>query len=88
MEANSKVEIDCRKRWDLENFFVKSKNLCLKHKFWTNLPVGGWVSIDRSMVAALLSTTPRQVPRSSTDDSVQEFSNKKFLAGTAATWHA
>jgi len=24
------------------------------------------------MVAALLSTTPRQVPRSSTDDSVQE----------------
>ena len=38
----------------------------------TNLPVEGRVSIDRSMVAALLSTTPRQVPRSSTDDSVQE----------------
>ena len=36
----------------------------------TNLPVKGWVSIDRSMVTALLSTTPRQVPRSSTDDSV------------------
>lgn len=38
----------------------------------TNLPVKGWVSIDRSMVAALLSTTPRLVPRSSTDDSVHE----------------
>src|SRR6201999_1591201 len=36
----------------------------------TNLQVKGRVSIDRSMVTALLSTTPRQVPRSSTDDSV------------------
>ncbi len=36
----------------------------------TNLPVGGWVSIDRSMVAALLSTTPRPIPRSSADDLV------------------
>lgn len=34
----------------------------------TNLPVEGRVSIDRSMVAALLSTTPRPVPRSSADD--------------------
>lgn len=34
----------------------------------TNLPVKGRVSIDRSMVAALLRTTPRQVPKSSTDD--------------------
>lgn len=38
----------------------------------TNLPVYGWVSIDRSMVAALLSTTPRQVHKSSTDDSAHE----------------
>lgn len=42
----------------------------------TNLPVGGKVSIDRSMVAALLSTTPRLVPRSSTDDSVLKFSSE------------
>ena len=32
------------------------------------LPVRGWVSIDRSMVAALLLTTPRLVRKSSTDD--------------------
>ena len=48
----------------------KKKNLdkkCWRRKS-TNLPVKGWVSIDRSMVTALLRTTPRQVPRSSTDD--------------------
>ena len=36
---------------------------------WTNQPVQrGWVSIDRSVVAALPSTTPRPVHKSSTDD--------------------
>lgn len=34
----------------------------------TNLPVRGLVSVYRSMVAALIRTTPRQVPKSSTDD--------------------
>ena len=38
---------------------------CLKQ---TNLLVQGWVSIDRSEVAALLSTTPRPKTRSSTND--------------------
>ena len=33
-------------------------------------PDKGWVSINRSMVAALLSTTPWQVQKSSTDGSV------------------
>ena len=36
----------------------------------TDLPVRGKVSIDRSVVAALLRTTPRPVPRSSADDPV------------------
>ena len=35
----------------------------------TNPQAEGWVSTDRSVVTALPSTTPRQVPKSSTDDS-------------------
>ena len=38
---------------------------CLKQ---TNRPVQGLVSIDRSKVAALISTTPRPRPKSSTND--------------------
>ena len=34
----------------------------------TNPPVEGLVSIDRSVVAALLGTTPRLVPKSSAND--------------------
>ena len=54
---------------------------------WTNLPVEGWVSIDRSMVAALLSTTPRQVPRSSTDDSVLEHLNWVNSGCNSCQWY-
>ena len=43
------------------------EKMCLSWK-QTNLLVQGWVSIDRSEVAALLSTTPRPKTRSSTND--------------------
>ena len=43
------------------------QEMCLSWK-QTNLLVQGWVSIDRSEVAALLSTTPRPKTRSSTND--------------------
>ncbi|GFT36620.1 hypothetical protein NPIL_642651, partial [Nephila pilipes] len=36
---------------------------------WTNRPIEGRVSVDRSKVAALALTTPRPVGESSTDDS-------------------
>ena len=39
--------------------------VCLEQ---TNRPVQGLVSIDRSKVAALISTTPRPRPKSSTND--------------------
>ena len=50
--------------WNLNPYLEK---MCLSWK-QTNLLVQGWVSIDRSEVAALLSTTPRPKTRSSTND--------------------
>ena len=47
--------------------FTDQEKMCLSWK-QTNLLVQGWVSIDRSEVAALLSTTPRPKTRSSTND--------------------
>lgn len=38
----------------------------------TNRPVEGWDSIYRSMVTALISTSPRQVSKSSTEDSAPQ----------------
>ena len=38
-------------------------------KMKANLPIEGLVSTDRSMVAALLNTTPRPVTKSSANDS-------------------
>ena len=48
--------------------FVKSVK-CTANAQLTNRPVEGWDSIYRSMVTALISTSPRQVSKSSTEDS-------------------
>ena len=48
---------------------MKKKNFKLFNLNWTNRPVKGWDSIYRSMVTALISTSPRQVTKSSTEDS-------------------
>ena len=66
-----------------------SDGRCIWHRAQTrtNLPVKGWVSIDRSMVAALLSTTPRQVLKSSTDDSVLKPSIRVFTGCNSNQWY-
>ena len=53
------------------------RDVCLEQ---TNRPVRGLVSIDRSKVAALLSTTPRPRPKSSTNDLVLDLDtvNSRF----------
>lgn len=53
------------------------RDVCLEQ---TNRPVQGLVSIDRSKVAALLSTTPRPRPKSSTNDLVLDLDtvNSRF----------
>ena len=53
------------------------RSACLKQ---TNRPVQGLVSIDRSKVAALISTTPRPRPKSSTNDLVLDLEtvNSRF----------
>ena len=50
-----------------KKFVNKLSNAMIMHK--TNRPVGGWDSIYRSMVTALINTSPRQVSKSSTEDS-------------------
>jgi hypothetical protein len=57
---------------DLEIFFIfKFQHNLIEEKifFNSNLPNKGFVSTDRSMVAALLNTTPRPVTKSSANDS-------------------
>ena len=62
-----------RNTLDLEKWLPKETNGIKKKKNSlstnsTNLPVRGWVSVYRSMVAALIRTTPRPVLKSSSDD--------------------
>ncbi|GFT34488.1 hypothetical protein NPIL_368921 [Nephila pilipes] len=49
---------------------------------WTNRPIEGRVSVDRSKVAALALTTPRPVGESSTDDSAPPHHTSFELGGS------
>ena len=54
---------------DNVNQLQVASRLELKKILIANLPIEGLVSTDRSMVAALLNTTPRPVTKSSANDS-------------------
>ena len=56
----------------------------------TNRPVQGLVSIDRSKVAALVSTTPRPRPKSSTNDLALylESVDSRFTTKGTGRWYA
>ena len=54
--------------WDLENFQTSEWVRGNVKRNKTNRPIVGLVSTDRSVVAALLSTTPRPVTKSSAND--------------------
>ena len=56
------------------------QKLCKK----TNRPIVGLVSTDRSVVAALLSTTPRPVTKSSANDLAPQHCTWLFLIRYAA----